>query len=185
MTGLPTVDLEDLEVPTDGIAGPAYATAIEALAVGLSRHGAVLLRLPDECFEEVLPAGLAVLLADCTHSLPGYKLREWRAGGPPDGAAIQEVGADLWRPGRVSCCGCSQCRHLLLAGIFTCLVTNTKSAMRDTVVSLWALHSFSHLQTYGFLERSARIALSALCRSSLLRLRADAFSEVCTAGHLL
>ncbi|KAL4419808.1 hypothetical protein ABPG75_006906 [Micractinium tetrahymenae] len=122
MFGVPTLALEDLELPASGIAGPAYATAVEALAVGLSRHGAVVLRLPDPAQAAVLKAGLAALLAGSTRSLPGCELREWRVGGPPDGIAIEEA--------------------------------------------------------YGTLEYAARLVLSALCRSSLLRLRGDAFSEM-------
>lgn len=34
------------------------------------------------------------------------------------------------------------------------------------------------MQAFGTLELAARLSLSALCRSSLLRLRADAFTEV-------
>lgn len=93
MSGVPTVELEDLELPPGGIVGPAYATAVEALAIGLSRHGAVVLRLPELTNGRTLQAGLTALLAGNTRSLPGCKLREWRVGGPPDVGAIEEVGA--------------------------------------------------------------------------------------------
>lgn len=86
--------LLDLTPPPSGIVGPAYATAIETLAVGLSRHGAVVLRLLDYEQGAVLRAGLTSLLVDNTRSLPGCELREWRMGGLPEVSAIEKVGAD-------------------------------------------------------------------------------------------
>lgn len=90
MSVVPTVALTDLQTAT-GIAGPAYATAVEALAVALSRHGAVVLRLPGKVHGAVLKGGLAAMLASSTRSLPGCELREWRVGGLPDPTAIEEV----------------------------------------------------------------------------------------------
>ncbi|PRW33581.1 hypothetical protein C2E21_7638 [Chlorella sorokiniana] len=107
--------------PDSGLAGEAYITACETLAVSLSRNGVAIISLPGKG-QQALARGLQSLLASGTQVLPGCLLREWQAGGPADSTTVE--------------------------------------------------------MTHGVLDATARVVLGALCRSSLLRLRSDAFSPV-------
>lgn len=94
MPGVARIALAALQ-PDSGIAGEAYMTACESLAVALSRNGVAVLTLPHGKGQggHALGRGLHALLSSGTQALPGCLLREWQAGGPADSAAVELVGA--------------------------------------------------------------------------------------------
>lgn len=93
---MPTVSRIPLAAlqPDYGIAGEAYITACEALAVALSRNGVAVITLPSSKGQAV-GHGLQTLLANRTQALPGCLLRAWQAGEPAENAAIEQVGAEV------------------------------------------------------------------------------------------
>lgn len=134
---MPTVSRIPLAAlqPDYGIAGEAYITACEALAVALSRNGVAVITLPSSK-GQALGRGLQTLLANRTQALPGCLLRTWQAGEPAENAAIEQVGAEVCQatgagcarrifPGgvRVPCCFASQfCSRSLIAGTLPTLL---------------------------------------------------------------
>ncbi|KAL4856999.1 Ubiquitin-like protein pmt3/smt3 [Chlorella vulgaris] len=116
---VPKVKLDDLTPLPSGMASPAFATAAEKLAVGLSKNRVVVVALPRGQGATLMNA-LVALLGPGTLSLPGCDVREWRAGGAYISADVE--------------------------------------------------------QAYGAMESTARLVLSALARSNVLRLRGDAFT---------
>ena len=87
MAAVPHIELADL-LPLNNIVTPAFSTAAEQLAVGFGRTGLVIVMLPQA---GRLQLGLMARLASGTRVLPGCESREWRLGGPPDAANIEEV----------------------------------------------------------------------------------------------
>lgn len=161
---IPRIALEDLQCPYafGCIATPAYVTAAENLAVGLARGGVAIVALPEACSADVLDSGLnALLLSDETSSLPGCEMREWRVGGPEDDG-VEGVGAAAAARRR-----CISRQHPPAAGC--------RQSPAPNLHPLPSSQTPSPHQPYGLMESTARMLLSALCRSSLLRLRGDAF----------
>lgn len=161
---VPRVALADLQLNVSGMVSPIFATASEKLAVGLSRSRVVVVSLPP-AQAAALKAGLQALLASGTRSLPGCDVHEWRAGEPAT-ATIEEV-----RPAAPTCPAACR-RHPPPPSCHP-----ASSHPRPCFPTVTAL-PVSRLQAYGVMDGTARLVLSALCRSSLLRLRSDAFSPM-------
>jgi hypothetical protein len=87
---VPKVKLDDLTPLPSGMASPAFATAAEQLAVGLSKNRVVVVALP--CGQgATLMNALVALLGPGTLSLPGCDVREWQAGGAYISADVEQV----------------------------------------------------------------------------------------------
>lgn len=145
----PRITLDSLQ-PLTGIATASFLTAAEKLAVALSRERFVVIKLPQHMADVLKPA-LEKLLAAETRSLPGCNVREWRVGGRGNAPDIELVGAAFCALG---------------AAPMNCIILPLRSP------------SLHQPQAHNVMESVARVVLSALCRSSMLRLRCDAFSPL-------